>query len=750
MNGSSEQTRRISLRDLLTIIFSKRYVFLGILATIVAINLAVALLADPVYKVTGSVLVKPLLEQNLKLMAPTAASMSAQPVTMQDINSEVNILSSPQLLRQVVKKLQLDKPKEPKTFFDRMERSLQNLVRSVMQGLGLAVAVSPEDQALFTLQKKLSVKPIALSNVIEISLSGKSAEEITKIVNTVLEDYIDYHVSLFRTKGAREFYARQADLFQKSLRQAEEDLEKFKKEWSIVDISVQNEANIQLVRMMRENLAVVQANIADRQTKVGAQKRNMAKTGELGAFTKDFQDNTLQELVRAMGPLLAERERTALHFQKSSPKYQAINLQVEELKQEYHKKVKELLQGSALDLSGLSSYAQVLKNQIGDIEKKTVLLSEKEVEYERLVREVKQQEKNYLLYVNKTEEARIEEQQDNSRVSNVSVTNWAKAPTIPVFPRKVLMTILSLFIGSFLGLAGVFTAYYLDHTVKTPEDIARSCRTPMMTFIPDQAPLSGGPGVAAPGTPGGKSQARIFSSLPVDTGGPAPPGGPPSGLGMSLWMGEPTRYPGLLDNFRTLKNSLHSLEKSGAMKVIQFTGVDREVGVTTVASNLALVLAWDLFDHRILLVDASLANPATARAFGGSQEPGLLNYLTNDVDLQQVVQPTIRPNLEVIGTGRATIQVLSPFNLLKFDTFLEEARNRYDYVVMDTAPILRSSDSFIISGKVDGVILVAKANHSRYEVINDIESRLQKEAKLTGIVLNRRRFVIPKILYKYV
>jgi capsular exopolysaccharide synthesis family protein len=186
------------------------------------------------------------------------------------------------------------------------------------------------------------------------------------------------------------------------------------------------------------------------------------------------------------------------------------------------------------------------------------------------------------------------------------------------------------------------------------------------------------------------------------------------------------------------------------MKVIQFTGVDREVGVTTVASNLALVLAWDLFDHRILLVDASLANPATARAFGGSQEPGLLNYLTNDVDLQQVVQPTIRPNLEVIGTGRATIQVLSPFNLLKFDTFLEEARNRYDYVVMDTAPILRSSDSFIISGKVDGVILVAKANHSRYEVINDIESRLQKEAKLTGIVLNRRRFVIPKILYKYV
>ena len=237
---------------------------------------------------------------------------------------------------------------------------------------------------------------------------------------------------------------------------------------------------------------MVQANISDRQTKVGVQKRNLARTGEVGAITKDMQSGILEELIREMGPLVIERERIAALYQKSSLKYQALNRQVEELKQAYDKQTKSILPGNALDLNGLNSYAAVLRKHISEIEKKSLLLSEKQVEYERLVRELKQQEKNYLLYLNKTEEARIEEQQDTSRASNVTVTSWAMVPSVPVFPKKLLMGFLSLVIGSFVGIAGAFTAYYMDHTVKTPEDINRTCRSQVLTFIADQA--QAGPG----------------------------------------------------------------------------------------------------------------------------------------------------------------------------------------------------------------------------------------------------------------
>lgn len=183
---------------------------------------------------------------------------------------------------------------------------------------------------------------------------------------------------------------------------------------------------------------------------------------------------------------------------------------------------------------------------------------------------------------------------------------------------------------------------------------------------------------------------------------------------------------------------------------IQITGANRHAGSSTTASNLALVLAWDLVDHRILLVDGNLADPSAHQTFGLLREPGLLNYLTGEMDLQQVVQPTMRPNLEVITIGKPATQVLSPFDLLKFATFLEEMRTRYDFVLFDSAPILGSSDSFTISTKVDGVIIVAEANHTRYESIISIENYLQDSANFMGIVLNKRRFVIPKVLYNII
>ena len=523
MNESQEQVRRISFRDLLTIFFSKLHVFLGILITIIVVTLGVAFFTDPIYKVTGNILVKPLLEQSVKLMAPPATQMSTQPVRVQDITSEVSILESPQLLSMVVKELDLTKEEKPKSLLSRAALYLLDQGNKLMVALGLSVQPSPEDQAVFALKKKLDIMPVALSNVIEISLTGKSPERITKIVNTLMHDYVEYHVSLYRAKGARDFYAAQAQLFAQSLKQAENDLENFKKEWAIIEISTQNDANIELLRMLRENLALVQANIGDRQTKIGVQQRNLARTGEVGAITKDMQSGILEELIREMGPLLIDRERIAALYQKSSLKYQSLNRQVEELQKGYKKQTKEILQGSALDLNGLNSYAAVLRKHIGEIEKKSLLLSEKQVEYERLVRELKQQEKNYLLYLNKTEEARIEEQQDSSRASNVIVSSWGKVPSVPVFPKKLLMSFLSLVIGSLVGIAGAFTAYYMDHTVKTPEDISRTCRSQVLTFIADQTQVMAGGGSIP--TPGGKSPTRIFSQLPLESGHTSRPGG---------------------------------------------------------------------------------------------------------------------------------------------------------------------------------------------------------------------------------
>lgn len=483
MPDSQESTKKISLRDVLLVICSKLHVFLGIYACIVITTMALACLLPPVYQVTGNILVKPFLEPNVKLFAPVPTNIRANPVMPQDVNSEVNLLKSPQLLRKVVQQLSLEKSEPPTTWLGWLAEGISHNLGELLVGLGLSVQVSPEDQALQRLEEKLDIKPVTLSNMIEISLRGTSPDKITKIINTLLENYIDFHIKVYQATGAKDFYARQAELFHHNLKTAEDALERFKKEYGIIQIAEQNVANIELLKTLRENQAMVTAKLKEQRLKVGVQARNLAQTGEIGAFTKELQSNILEELVRTLGPLLVERERIALHFQKSSPKYQAVNRQVGEVRTAYQKQIQELLKGAELDVDGMTSYLEILRQKIKEIEGRALLLSQKKVEFDRLVRDVKQNEQNYLMYLNKTEEARIDEKQQANRVSNVTVTSWGQVPTLPVFPKKLLMLVLAGTLGFIIAVAGAFFAYYLDHTFKTPQDVARFTHLPVFASI---------------------------------------------------------------------------------------------------------------------------------------------------------------------------------------------------------------------------------------------------------------------------
>jgi polysaccharide biosynthesis transport protein len=715
MNSAPDVTRRTSLRDLFLVIFTKLHVFTGIFAFIVIVTMLFSFIKAPVYEVTASVLVKPLLEKNLKLQAPTTTTMRANPVTQQDINSEVNLLRSPKLLAEVVRKLGLDHEQEPKTFLGRVERFLAARLHQVLVTLGLSVETTPLDRAVRYYQQKLEIKPVTLSNSIEVTLQGEDPEQITKIVNTLLENYIDFHIEIYRAKGAREFFAQQAERFLAGLRQAEKDLKDYKKQWDIIDLAAQNENNVKILQMLRENLTLVKAQIKERQTRVGEQAMNMAATGEIGAATKEFQTGILEELIRTLGPLLTERERLALHYQKSSPKYQTVDLQVKEILSKYRQQTADILRGSELDLKSLRDYADVIEDNIDRIQYTSLSLSQRQIGLDRLTRDVKHLEKNYLLYQDKTEEARIEAQQDTDRVSNVAVTDWAQTPSIPIFPRKILMGVLSMLIGLIVGLAGASVAYYVDHTVKIPEDLTRQCQVPVLASL----------------------------ELVENSNSGAPEKGSP------LWMKHPQGLPFLMGSFRTLKYNLDLLRQSQGMKVFTITGSDPRVGVTTVAANLAIIMATDFSDQRILLVDANLDHPQMHATFNKTIKPGLLDYLADNPALNDILQPSFLTNLDLIMVGDKVKRASSPFDLQRFRQFLEEVRGRYDFVVLDTAPILRASDSLIISGKVDGVVAVAGANQTRYEVMVEARNKIEQKGKLAGGVLNKRRFVIPRTLYRF-
>lgn len=217
-----------------------------------------------------------------------------------------------------------------------------------------------------------------------------------------------------------------------------------------------------------------------------------------------------------------------------------------------------------------------------------------------------------------------------------------------------------------------------------------------------------------------------------------------------LWLRTIHDQPALTDKFRHIKHHLNALKTTEGMKIFAFTAPHGKAGVSTLTSNLGLVMSYDFLDQRILLVDAHLGLPSLDLAFGIPRHPGLLDYLIHGLDLSQVSQSTFRPNLDVIASGIASDEVASPFDLKRFADFLEDVRQHYDFILVDCPPVFAASDAQIICGKVDGVAVIAEANRLRYEVLLASLNELGSHVRLVGCIFNKRQLVIPNFLYRFV
>ncbi|XOF35367.1 MAG: CpsD/CapB family tyrosine-protein kinase [Candidatus Electrothrix sp. YB6] len=219
----------------------------------------------------------------------------------------------------------------------------------------------------------------------------------------------------------------------------------------------------------------------------------------------------------------------------------------------------------------------------------------------------------------------------------------------------------------------------------------------------------------------------------------------------ALWMREPDRYPHVLEVFRSFANKIILFHDTQQCKTFLLTGTDANVGTSTVTFNLGLILSRGMPDRQILILDAHLERPTLHLAFNHVPSNGLIEYLLDRSPLDDIVQPTFLPNLDIITFSHLDNELLSPFSLPSFKQLLEETGKYYDIVLIDSAPALKSSHTKMISAKVDGVLLVAQANRSRFEVLEELVHQMNMQgANLLGSFLNKRKYFIPQWIYRYI
>jgi capsular exopolysaccharide synthesis family protein len=191
------------------------------------------------------------------------------------------------------------------------------------------------------------------------------------------------------------------------------------------------------------------------------------------------------------------------------------------------------------------------------------------------------------------------------------------------------------------------------------------------------------------------------------------------------------------EQYRALRHTVEQLHKARDLRIVAVTSPGVGDGKSTTAINLAGALA-QAPDARVLLVEVDLRRPSVARllALGGSDGPGLVNAILDPtLALEQVARPCPPFNLSVIPAGQVPP---SPYEVLKsprLGALLEEARLRYDYVVLDAPPLCPVQDCRVIAHSVDGFLLVVTAHHTPRRLVEEAFNVVER-GKMLGLVFN--------------
>jgi capsular exopolysaccharide synthesis family protein len=321
-------------------------------------------------------------------------------------------------------------------------------------------------------------------------------------------------------------------------------------------------------------------------------------------------------------------------------------------------------------------------------------LNRKGIDYSVLQREAESNRQVYESLLQREKELRVVA---NSRANNVRVLDRAEVPGGPFTPDIRRAWMMALLFGIGLGVATAFAIDYLDDTVKTPEDVTWRLKLHFLGLVPkvrgERHPLLSGP-------------------VPHDFG----------------------------EAFRALRTALVASNPGQTTRVIAITSAQPLEGKTTTAVNMALALA--IGGARVLLIDADMRRPSLHKALRLPNDQGLSHLLIGEARMRDVVQRTGDPNLLVITAGRTPP---NPSELLGADrmrAFVQQlAVGPFDWVIIDTPPVLAVTDAVILAPMVSGVTFVIGAEMTRWRLAERAIDTLQAGHPPTvSAVLNRVDF----------
>jgi len=415
-------------------------------------------------------------------IAPT----STKAVSEEDLNSELELLHSSDVLRQVVIICGLDQEKHLRDHLLGMPTPERRIARATLQ-----------------LGKDLQMAVVKKSNLIEVHYSSGDPQQAVQVLKALADAYLQKHVAVHSPPGQIEFFAQETERYRKNLADAETLLKQFSQQEDGVAPQVSRDITLQKLSEFNSTLQQTRAEIASTEQRIKTLEKQAGITPER-LTTSSRQSDDAQVLQSLKGTLMSlELKRTELltKYQPTYPLVQEVDKELAETKSaiatEESKPLKEqttdrnptyawineeLAKAKAED-SGLQARATATQAIVAQYEAKSRDLAQKGLLEQDLQRTVKANEENYLLYLHKQEQARMSEALDRTRILNVAVAEQPVAPSLPS-NSPVPIIFAGIFLASLVTVGAVAAQQYLDPSFRTPEEVSTELNIPVLAAVP--------------------------------------------------------------------------------------------------------------------------------------------------------------------------------------------------------------------------------------------------------------------------
>jgi capsular exopolysaccharide family len=673
------------------ILLKRRWLVLGILASIVALTLLLTLLTPPVYRATATLQI----DREAMQVVQVEGMQAQEGANSGDFyQTQYELLKSRALAERVADTMNLANASleslATHSWFSRLMETLRPQTRKQTTAAADAARTDALRGAVGVVQAGLSIEPVRNSRLVKINFDSGNPQFSARVANAISEGFIAQQLErrFDASSYAKKYLEDRLRQLKVRLEQSERQLVSFAQKENIVNTGASGQS------LVSQNLSDLNTQLADAQAqRIRAEARwHEAASAGGAALPADMLANSIiRTLQQQRAELQGQYQQKLQVFKPDYPEMKQLHGQIAELDKQISGELRNIRASVKAEYDAALSQENLLTGKLASLRDQSLDTDNRSIQYNILKREVDTNRQLYDAMLQRYKEIGIA---GGVSTNNVAIVDRALPPQGRYKPSLSKNLAIGLLLGALLGVLAAFVLEFLDQTLKTPQDIEQRLRLSVLGIIP-RLKKQEVPAQAL------RDLRSAFSEA-----------------------------------YRSVRTALQFSTDNGVPKVLLITSAGPSEGKSTTAWSLARNFAQ--LGKRTLLIDGDLRNPSLHRIAEVHGEIGLSNLLAGAANINEAIQDTDDPRLKIILAGPLPP---NPAELLagsKLISLLTVAAESFDQVVIDGPPVLGLADAPILANASAGTLLVVEAGHTRIQAAQVAVKRLlTARARIIGAILSK-------------